>query len=123
MKDLIARLEKATGSDRGIDLDIARMLGVTVMRRNDADTGNEEYTHWRYTASLDDALTLVPEGWTRAVDATAPELGIDVDLFLNGPRADMVVHGTHASEPIATCLAALSALRSSRSLPDTEGKK
>lgn len=61
--DLIERLEKAEGPDRELDLEIARLQDAVVMRRNDDDTGNEEFTHWHYTAKIDDALSLVPEGW------------------------------------------------------------
>ena len=53
---LIERLEKATGPSRELDLEIARLQGVTVMRRNDDDTANIEHTYWNYTASLDAAL-------------------------------------------------------------------
>jgi hypothetical protein len=60
--ELLDRLEKATGPDRSIDLDIARLRGVTVMRQRDDDSGADEYTHWRYTESIDAALTLVPSG-------------------------------------------------------------
>lgn len=61
--ELAERCERAEGADREIDLEIARHLGVTVMMRNDEDTANYETTHWHYTASIDDARTLVPERW------------------------------------------------------------
>lgn len=64
---LAERCEGAEGPDRDIDLEIARMRGVTVMRRNYEDTANEEYTHWRYTTSIDAALTLVPDGYGLSV--------------------------------------------------------
>jgi hypothetical protein len=63
LSDLIARVKAASGGDREIDLDIARMMGVTVMRQRDDDTGADEYTHWHYTSSIDDALTLLPGGY------------------------------------------------------------
>jgi hypothetical protein len=62
-----------------------------------------------YTASIVAALGLVERvlpGATRAVDATAPELGIDVDLFVGSGE----FRGTSLSEPIATIAALLSAL-------------
>lgn len=73
-----------------------------------------------YTGSLDAALSLIPAGWTRAVDATAPEAGIDVDLYAPDDFSEPV-KGTHpsslvwdskpvaASEYLATCAAALRA--------------
>ncbi|WP_156416620.1 MULTISPECIES: hypothetical protein [unclassified Sphingopyxis] len=69
MDSLIERIEAATGPDRELDLDIARLQGVVVLKRNHEDTANYETTHWRYTASIDAAMTLVPEGfcWTVAV--------------------------------------------------------
>lgn len=142
MKELIERLERATGPDREIDLDIWKALhpdrevsGVwssggcrfvanhdeyskaryeTVLRNASwRDRPNEaDYRHHDelkdYTASLDAALTLVPEGWTRFVDATAPECRIDVDLFAPGPHGTRV-RGVHDSEPIATVIAAIRA--------------
>jgi hypothetical protein len=68
---LIQRLENATGPDRGIDLDIARMLGVTVMRATGIPGQNEEYTYWEYTRVIDHALSLVPEAMDWEVK-TAP---------------------------------------------------
>lgn len=60
--DLIARLEAAPGPDREIDLHIARWRGVTVVRRRDDDAGNEEFTYWHYTESIDAAASLIPLG-------------------------------------------------------------
>ncbi len=118
MDDLIARLEAATGPDRELDvvIDMAQLNlrgdPATPVYYDGYDKGN-----WRdtvgllrtspaYTASIDAALTLVPEGWTRDVDATAPEMGIAVAL--HGPNEKRVV-GDHENEPIATCIAALKA--------------
>lgn len=117
--DLLARLERATGPDRELDRDIAMACGWRCKTPDGATTlywrrGNYSWTREDndhpplYTASFDAALTLVPEGWTRAVDATAPECRIDVDLFEPGSHGAQV-RGTHDSEPIATCIAALKA--------------
>lgn len=125
---LIERVKRATGPDRELDCLIdcfrhnRKFLGWT------ADTGivGYRYEHptigadlgcWRigYTSSLDAALALVEEklpGWTRLVDATAPELGICVELF---PSDDIVertesARGDHNRETHATLLALLRAL-------------
>lgn len=61
----------------------------------------------QWTASIDAALALVPDGWTRAVDATAPELGVDVQLFPPADGSEVV--GSHKHETLALCIAALRA--------------
>jgi hypothetical protein len=72
-----------------------------------------------FVGSIDVALTLVPPGWVRSVDATYPAGGIDVDLFLESEdyasvsamkaRIESEIRGTHQSEAVATCIAALKA--------------
>lgn len=118
---LIERLEKATGPDRELDILIGKATSVEGWRVCDDGSvecyvpdGHEFGEGWiftgqelpAYTSSIDAAMTLVPEGWTRAVDATVPEAGIDVDLYPEDENA-LPVQGTHDSEPIATCIAAL----------------
>lgn len=94
MDDLIKRLREATEASRELDMEIAKLAGVPY----------GPYKAPRYTASLDAAMTLIPKGWTRDVDATAPECGIDVTLHGKG---SVLNRATHDSEPIATCIAAL----------------
>lgn len=72
---LIERLEKATGPDRELDADIARLLGYRILTTlrvfgrqqmcteeawNTPGSSTLDLPH--YTSSLDAALTLVPEG-------------------------------------------------------------
>lgn len=126
--ELIERVEKCSGPDRELDclIDCFRhnreFLGWT------ADTGivGYRYEHptigadlgcWRigYTSSLDAALALVEEklpGWTRLVDATAPDLGICVELFPSDDIAERTesARGDHNRETHATLLALLRAL-------------
>ena len=84
LEALLARVLEGTGPDRELDADIARALGWKPLYRDD-------YSKWwppsavedarerkrsilhhptqplpMFTASLDAALTLVPEGWTWA---------------------------------------------------------
>lgn len=59
---LAERVEKLSGPCEAVDLEIARIQRVVCLRRNAEDTANEEFTHWRYTASLNAAMSLVPEG-------------------------------------------------------------
>lgn len=72
---LIERLEKATGPDRGLDLDIkfamAGLRSIGGYRAVKISTGERvevDYLSPDYTGSIDAALTLVPEGspWTVA---------------------------------------------------------
>jgi hypothetical protein len=131
MNDLIAKLEAASGPSRELDVAIYVASGefdreqglwlkneklLHVMRDPEPfDPTPEENaealksTCRPYSSSLDAAMTLVPEGWTRDVDATAPECGIDVRLHAPDLRSETTVRGTHDSEPIATCIACLRA--------------
>lgn len=84
LSSLIARLEAATGPDRELDAEIAVATFVTVSTDEDLVYAVLPHKHdactpgcfWEksrsglslrkapaYTASLDSALTLVPEGW------------------------------------------------------------
>jgi len=59
------RVAAASGPDRELDLAIERAVGTYTAfshyRMGDDDC--EEYVPTRYTASIDSAMTLVPEGW------------------------------------------------------------
>jgi len=66
-----------------------------------------------YTRSLDSARYLqnaMLPGWTRAVDASAPECGITVELFAPGQQPDQTVKGNDAVESRAWLIAILKAL-------------
>lgn len=74
---------------------------------------------YRYTASLDACVALmaaVLPGWTRHVDATAPEHGIEVQLYPPDDRAEAIsrvvlkVRGDHNLETHAHLLAIFSAV-------------
>lgn len=129
--EIIKRLESASGPDRELDALICCIAerprairwywtGATGMPRQLPDDwdllkGGMGSASIRamapsYTASIDAALTLVPDNWTRAVDATMPEAGIEVALHrIPSPnrRGSRKVIGDHACEAIAICIAAL----------------
>lgn len=63
--ELAARCEAATGADRELDGDIGRVTGAWKTQSS--------YREYRPTASIDAALTLVPEGCHASVDT---ELGL-----------------------------------------------
>lgn len=64
MNDLIERIETASGPDRALDHEIYEYLGSPVVRMVSATTHGTDLVNWApfYTASVDAALTLVPEG-------------------------------------------------------------
>lgn len=55
--------------------------------------------------SLDATLQILPPGWTRVVDASAPEYGIDVTLFFDADFDEIQIKATHQLECVATCCA------------------
>jgi hypothetical protein len=58
--EVAERCEAASGPDRLLDLDIASTLKISALYRR---AGQVTATWPDYTASLDAAMTLVPEGW------------------------------------------------------------
>lgn len=125
MNDLIERLEKATGPDRELDLAIGEAVGEA---NHSGPAHHRPFREWakHYTASIDAALTLVPEGWWMTLDryviSDEPEPSpmawrawlrkIEGDLDGDGP----VYHRKHFSPAptpaIALCIAAMKARQS-----------
>lgn len=108
--DLIHRLEAAAGPDRRIDVDIWEWLDVPM-----PDDG------WppRYTASIDVALTLVPNGWYAIITARGdgPHCVLqefpqpcrrvpDREPYVIRPYCSDIIAGS----AIAICICALSAM-------------
>lgn len=108
---LIERLEKATGPDHDLDIDIARLRGVTVMLQRDDDSGADEDTYWHYTSSLDAALSLVPDEHGRSsafhVQRTR-SFGCCAVVWTNH-EFNRSVRGDARTEALALCIAALKA--------------
>ena len=100
--ELIERLEKATGPDRELDHAILCMIDPRVK-----GTCPMHYDP-HYTASIDAALTLVPEGMRRRT-VVMEDGKSGVQLWW--PDEDMpgAWGNAYASEPIATVIAALRA--------------
>lgn len=119
--ELISRLEAATEGNAELDCEIACLVKFPHLRPARPDDFDGRYGDYagylkvehgfllpdRYTRSLDAALTLVPAGWVRAVDATVPGGGIIVELV--NDETNRITSADHVSEPIATCIAALRA--------------
>jgi hypothetical protein len=119
--DLIARLEAATGPDRELDAAIAEYAGVIPEGYEIAVEHGKPQRYWwhhederqpywvpsAYTASIDAALTLVPEGW--AISLTVGDQGAFAELH---PRVWSGLRDILAGAPtpaLAICLAALKA--------------
>ena len=74
------RIEAAEEGSQKLEWEIAQAL-FPGNEPGAIDATKVDFSNWLCTTSVDAALQLVPPGWTRAVDATAPELGIVVELF------------------------------------------
>ena len=130
MSDLITRLEAATGPDRELDAAIFTAVYHDKVPSPIVESGygwRYDKGHWwlatgedartppkcvfppRFTASIDAALTLVPEGWRwhsyhwRRKDE--PKI---MSLVTNEPHVG-IAHGKAATPALAICIAALRA--------------
>ena len=140
MRDLIARLEAATGPDRTLDRDIWLGLhGATLVEQKPGYFRFQRASgrgRWRsvkdsiaptYTGSLDAALTLVPKGWAAHSMMIWPGNGTGLMLWgtheFGGERwhgkDDPKVEARHMHAPIALCIAALRA-RLTMETPDDD---
>lgn len=77
LSGLIDRLEKATGPDRALDAAIAVAVGSEYAQREYVHIESRSYEIHEeiakhYTASIDAALTLVPEGYGWVIDFMDP---------------------------------------------------
>jgi len=112
LNPLIQCLEKATGPDRELDNEIyTEVLRTQIIKPGQRPlTSDREYTP-QYTASIDAALTLVPEGWR------VYQLGQRADywcasIFTVKPHLAPTTSWArvHAATPaLALCIAALKA--------------
>lgn len=109
MKDLIERLERASGPDRGLDGEIYCLDPVVAPLWPHWTLFQREELTPRYTGSLDAAMTLLPEG-TYLQILIGPNrceyawTGEDLDCDDH--------HGDHKYPPIAACISILKALHS-----------
>jgi hypothetical protein len=124
MLKLAERCEQATGPDRELDRAIERAVGWA---RNNA-LGHEvygptgrAYNPRRLTASLDAAMTLVPEGYDPLIDYTGVDThgGKKVVELYYGLEELAIVRAAAATGPLALCAAAL---RARASAPDKGGR-
>ena len=122
LNELAERCEKATGPDRELDAAIAKALGLPHGRET-GWSNSENGDYWvvdecakPFTASLDAAMMLVPEGWEWSLENTGGEtFGPFVAKF--GQLRDVEAK----TLPLAICAAALRA-SSKGAIPMTNGQ-
>ena len=118
LMDLAERCEQASGPDRELDARIYILTTGGSAADADYAATDPDVTckPLRYTASLDAALTLVPEGWAWAVYGGAREEIVATAYCVpNGgrlPWPDWVTDICAATPALALCAAALRALAS-----------
>jgi hypothetical protein len=127
-QELIARLEAATGPDRELDAEIALAIGIVRDRDGDCFFGHRYYSVMvlergyydieggapelpHYTASIDAALTMMPELWNYVIGSPGiEETKLDkwcVNIAMHpDDRGDLTFAPTPA---LAICIAALKA--------------
>lgn len=124
---LALRCEQATGPDRALDVGIKEALGHPWDHSADwGPRGSESPVAYPYTASLDAAMSLVPEGWW--LNQLEEYNQRTWNAVLRGPRSDVqrlyaYARRSGASNGIATaalalCAAALRAHLQANPIPD-----
>jgi hypothetical protein len=104
--ELASRCEAATGPERELDIAIGQAVGTWPAAPNTFKFPK------RYTASLDAAMTLVPEGWGYCIEQERPSRA--PEACLSPPDSEPWGHGSidaeAATAPLAIVAAALRAL-------------
>jgi len=102
---LAERVEALDGPNRNLDADIMRAIGLAgapaVFALVDAPHP--------YTASLDAAMTLVPEGWAVLMAFSEQRAVCDVHTAPLGQHGTWPAHASAATPALALCAAALRA--------------
>ena len=120
MTDLLAladRAEAATGPDRDIDVAIAPLIGVRVVEhshplgRRFYDKNGADVLLPRFTASLDAAMSLVPEGWEWRLYSNSLRKGPEAQL-----QRDKIIITRGATPALALTAACLRAHAQGRSV-------
>ena len=118
---LADRIEKATGPDRELDIAMLPLVGLRFVDEGHPigqvcyDSNNHAVPMPRFTASLDAAMSLVPEGWAKNIYDDAQVVAV-LDCQLTG--AEKYAHAK--TWPLALCAAALRATASSHPTGDDQ---
>lgn len=118
MTNLSERVMSLSGPDREVDWQIAESLGWTrrqvgqVMAYYAPNDAIMKAGPPKWTASIDAAMTLVPEGWMWSIASGGPEEGLWAFLTtIEEPCKDVACHA--ATPALALCAAALLAREAS----------
>lgn len=105
MTDLLTRLRAATGPDRALDIAywVEVISPTTGIMSISPDMLEEIVPH--YTASIDDALKLVPDGWRWWVGNNAHGT-FDAQMFKEAGRSP-IIDARAPTAPLAICIAAM----------------
>lgn len=148
LAELIARLGNASEGSRELDraIDLAMNPDAALWSPGWYSGGRNEYLRWpdpapgeakyrqiyRYTTSLDAALSLVPEGWSWHVGVferdhldkplVYAEVANDRDGIQSAAKGACRVEGGAATAPLALCTAALSARARGEQPPSSRGE-
>lgn len=113
IKSLIERIEKSEGADRELDHAIYEALGKPVVRMASASTHGTDLVNWApfYSASLDAAVTLVPEGWSFEVRSSGTGDPGQASVWnpMRAPGHEEYRVSNFATPALALCAAALKA--------------
>lgn len=136
LSDLIARVEAASGPDRRLDAEIACAIMFTDLRPAEPDDHKEhqrgfppsEGDIWcptgflmarSYTRSIDEALTLLPEGWWWSAGVCRRENHASVGSEIGTVEGELIFDAFGKTAPLAL----LAAILRARQAADTEGAK
>lgn len=96
--ELAERCEASTGPDQALDRDIQRAVAPDDLMQH-------------YTASLDAAMTLVPEGWWGCIEQERPTRDCEASLSppVSEPWGPRSINTSAATPALTLCAAALRA--------------
>ena len=105
---LAERCEAAEGPDRKLDEAIERATGnyTAFAHYTLGDDDFDEYVPTRYSASIDAAMSLVPEGWNRSFTDDPDDLGCVIGELWTRKRNAVGHAATPALALTAACLRA-----------------
>lgn len=102
--ELAERVEAATGPDRELDRDIASAVHLKQLTYSSPEWIKDP----EFTASIDAAMTLVPEGWTRTVKWSVENEGYAL-VYDPAVPDDSSIYALGKTAALALCAAALRA--------------
>ncbi len=124
LETLASRVEALGGADREVDRDITIAIFPWVVLRENGDLVRADGLPWAgvrirvldYTASIDAAMTLVPEDMRDEIEITTLYCVARVTINMNHGPDGSPFYGSNESNsiPLAICAAALRAIAATR---------